>query len=409
LKNSKTRLSLSGPSGEKRLTVLLIDNDGFSDYTCCLARGLSRYLNVILYGFSKESFNVTGANTVIGLKFHDIKKRLPKGQSPISGIIRIFFLFFILLTLLVRTKYDIVHVQDYLPAFFLFIPFLKLRRKQICWTLHDLEIFNFAVGINGKLQKLFLRLVSQPALMTKYVDKIFVHAFSLREQLIAKKVDYNKVLVMPIFDYRYLLELKDNNREAKPYDSMLKDSYVLFFGNIAPWKGINILLDAARMVRNKLGQKFNLVIAGEPYRGFRSIQFFKDLNNEDIQFIKIIDKFITSSEIPYLVSKSSFLVLPYNNLFQHSASGVIPLAYTFARPVVVSNLPSLVEYVDHGKTGLIFEVNDSKQVANCIIELVKNNSKCLEMGRTAYQKVVSEMSLDVCCKKINDYYNNLNV
>ena len=58
----------------------------------------------------------------------------------------------------------------------------------------------------------------------------------------------------------------------------------------------------------------------------------------------------------------------------------------------------LVEYVEHGKTGLIFEVNDSKQLANCIIELVENNSKCLEMGQTAYQKMVKEMSLDVCCK-----------
>ena len=407
MKNNKTSLSNFGSSEKKRLTVLLIDNDGFSDYTCCLAKGLAKYLDVILYGFSKESFNVTGASKVIGIKFYDIKKRLPKGYSPISGIIRVFVLFFILLTLLMRTKYDVVHIQDYLPTFFLFIPFLKLRRKQICWTLHDLQIFIFAVGIDGKLQKLFLRMVSQPALMTKYADKIFVHAFSLREQLIAKKVDKNKIFVMPIFDYRYLLEFKDNNREVKPYDSILEAGYVLFLGNIAPWKGINTLIDAARTVRKKLGQKFNLVIAGEVYRGFRNIQFFSDVNIEDTKFIKIIDKFITSSEIPSFVSKSSFLVLPYNNLFQHSASGVIPLAYTFARPVIVSNLPSLVEYVDNGKTGLIFEVNDSKQLANCIIDLIENNSKCLEMGKTAYQKMVKEMSLDVCCKKINDIYNNI--
>ena len=79
-----------------------------------------------------------------------------------------------------------------------------------------------------------------------------------------------------------------------------------------------------------------------------------------------------------------------------------PLSYTFAKPVIVSNVPSLVEYVDPGKTGLIFEVNDTKQLANCIIDLIENNSKCLEMGNTAYQKLVKEMSLDVCCKMIND-------
>jgi glycosyltransferase involved in cell wall biosynthesis len=50
---------------------------------------------------------------------------------------------------------------------------------------------------------------------------------------------------------------------------------------------------------------------------------------------------------------------------------VIPLSYTFAKPVIVSNVPSLVEYVDPGKTGLIFEVNDTKELANCIMILLK--------------------------------------
>jgi glycosyltransferase involved in cell wall biosynthesis len=394
---------------EKRLTVLLIDNDGFSDYTCCLAKGLSKYLDVILYGFSKESFNVTGASKVKGIKFYNIKERLPKGSSPISGIIRIFLLFFTLLTLLMRTKYDVVHVQDYLQTFFLFIPFLKLRRKQICWTLHDLQIFIFAVGINGKLQELFLKIVSQPTLMTKYADKIFVHAFSLREQLIAKGVDKNKIFVIPIFDYRYLLEFKDNDRKVESYDSILEAGYVLFLGNIAPWKGIDTLIDAARTVRNKIGQNFNLVIAGKPYPGFEGIQFFENIDNEDNKFINIVNKYITSSEIPALISKSSFLVLPYDNHFQYSSSGVIPLSYTFAKPVIVSNVPTLVEYVDRGKTGLIFEVNDTKELANCIIDLIENNSKCLEMGRRAYQKLVKEMSLDASCKMINDIYNNIKI
>jgi glycosyltransferase involved in cell wall biosynthesis len=102
---------------------------------------------------------------------------------------------------------------------------------------------------------LYFQLVSQPTLMTKYADKLFVHAFSLREQLISKKVDKNKIFVTPIFDYRYLLEFKNNKREVKPYDSILEAGYVLFIGNIAPWKGISTLIDAARTARNKLGRK----------------------------------------------------------------------------------------------------------------------------------------------------------
>lgn len=86
---------------------------------------------------------------------------------------------------------------------------------------------------------------------------------------------------------------------------------------------------------------------------------------------------------------------------------MIPLSYTFAKSAIVSNVRSFAEYVERGKTGLIFEVNDTKQLANCIIDLIENNSKCLEMGQSAYQKLVKEMSLDVCCKIINDIYNNI--
>jgi len=396
-------------SVEKRLEILLIDNDDFSDYTSYFARGLSKYADVILYLFSRESPNITGAANQKGIKFNYINRRLPKG-----GIIRVLILFFIILHALTRSKYDIVHIQDYLPAFFLFIPFLKLRRKRICWTLHDLDVFSlwsrlFATGIDGKLQVLFRKMVTQPTFMSKCVDKILVHTLSHKQLLMEKNVNEKKIHVIRQFDYQYLLEFTNNDAGSRSCDFVLENSYILFFGNIAPWKGIDTLIEAAKIVKNKIGQNFKLVIAGKPYPGFDGIHFFENMDTEDNEFINVINKYIPSSEIPALLSKSSFLVLPYDNLFQYSSSGVIPLSYTFAKPVIVSNVPSLVEYVERDKTGLIFEVNDAKELAKCIIDLIENKSKCLEMGQIAYQKMVKEMSLDVCCKIINDIYNNIKI
>ena len=396
-------------SVEKRLEILLIDNDDFSDYTSYFARGLSKYADVILYLFSRESPNITGAANQKGIKFNYINRRLPKG-----GIIRVLILFFIILDALTRSKYDIVHIQDYLPAFFLFIPFLKLRRKRICWTLHDLDVFSlwsrlFATGIDGKLQVLFRKMVTQPTFMSKCVDKILVHTLSHKQLLMEKNVNEKKIHVIRQFDYQYLLEFTNNDAGSRSCDFVLENSYILFFGNIAPWKGIDTLIEAAKIVKNKIGQNFKLVIAGKPYPGFDGFQFFENMDTEDNEFINVINKYIPSSEIPALLSKSSFLVLPYDNLFQYSSSGVIPLSYTFAKPVIVSNVPSLVEYVERDKTGLIFKVNDAKELAKCIIDLIENKSKCSEMGQIAYQKMVKEMSLDVCCKIINDIYKNIKI
>lgn len=406
----KKQMPVSCEELESRSRVLLFDSDGLSNYTCYLARGISKFRQVLLYSFSENSHIITGAALEKNIKFRYIKKWLPKGYSTFKGIIRVILLFFILLMTLTRNQYDIVHIQEHLPMFFFFIPLLKLKHKKIFWTLHDTEIFTPSNNIHGKLQVLFLEIVSQPKIIMRWSDGIIVHALSLKKQLIEKKVDQNKVHVIPHFDYKYLLENNSINfsnsiniPNSNPNQNNLPKEYALFFGNIAPWKGIEILIEATKIVIDNLGEKFNLVIAGTPYDGYHS--YFNEIISERNNCIKLINRYIESYEIPVFIKSSRFLILPYTESFQHSASGVIPLAYTFSKPVVVSSIEPLKEYVEHDRTGLIFKCGDSKQLANCIIELVENYSKCSEMGRNAHEKMLREMSLERCCKILNTLYD----
>ena len=77
------------------------------------------------------------------------------------------------------------------------------------------------------------------------------------------------------------------------------------------------------------------------------------------------------------------------------------------KPVIVSDLAPLAEYVENGKTGLIFQPGDSVQLANCIIKLTKNKDLCKNMGFNANQKLMKEMSLEICSKKINTLYDDI--
>jgi len=403
-------MSVSSEESEPLSRVLLFDSDGYSDYTCYLARGISKFRRVVLYSFSEKSHIVTGASLEKNVKFQYVKKWLPKGYSTLKGIIRVILLFFILLMAFTRNKYEIVHIQQHLPMFFFFIPLLKMRHKKIFWTLHDTEIYIPSSNIHGKLQGLFLEIVSQPKIMMRWSDGIIVHAVSLKKQLIEKKVDQNKIHVIPHFDYNYLFENNFTNfsnsvdiTNTSSDQSNLPNEYALFFGNIAPWKGMEVLIEASKVVTDKLGEKFNLVIAGTPYDGYHS--YFNDLIRERSGCIKLINRFIKSYEIPVFIKNSSFLILPYVESFQYSVSGVIPLAYTFSKPVVVSSIEPLKEYVENGRTGLIFKCGDSRQLANCIIELVQNYSKCSEMGMNAHEKMLREMSLAQCCEVLNTLYN----
>jgi glycosyltransferase involved in cell wall biosynthesis len=384
-------------NNKKSGTILLIDSPGISHYTSYLAYGLSKYKDIILYGFSSEEYYVTGAATKKRIKFYNIREKLPNRNSTLMIIVESLLLFFILFKAFSKTGYDIVHIQGYLPMFFFFIPMLKLRRKKIFWTVHDVNFRPSNAGVRGKLDFIYTVTVSEPSLLMKYSDIIIVHGYLLKNQLSAKGTENRKIHVIPHFDYRYLLN--DTKKKNDKFNGgTLPVGYVLFFGRIAPYKGLELLVNASRIVKKRIGYEFILLIAGEG-----DISLLNDyMSNEEYAYIRILNKRIPYREIPNLFYGAKFLILPY---IDASQSGVIPLAYTFSKPVIVSNVGSLSEYVDHGKTGLIFESGNTEQLANYIIDLIKNRDFCTEMGENANKKLLNDMSLELCCDRLNYLYN----
>ena len=388
-------------------SVILIDNYGLSFYTSYLACGLSKYNHVNLLGISEEDYRVTGASKVERISFSNIGKKLPKKNSILSIIFaRQFVWFYVLSTAFFRrSKYDIVHVQGHLPTFFVFVPFLKLMHKRIVWTLHDVNLRPSSKGLRGRLELLYVNSVTLPSFIRRYADKIIVHGEFLKRQLVTLGVKEDKIVTVPIFDYGYLLKFDDNTGERKLEKHHRDDipahtGYILIFGRIKPYKGIDVFIDALRIVREKLGDSnaLRVLIAG---RGDAS--YFKHLLTEqDLKYIQIRNEFIPNQKIPQIFNRSLFVVLPYTDASQ---SAVTSLAYTFSKPVVASNAGSISEYVEHDRTGLIFEPGNTEQLANHIIELIQNPRKCLEMGKNANQKVRQEMSLEKCSQIINETYH----
>jgi len=386
-------------NNKKTKAILLIDSPGLSHYTSYLAYGLSKYRDIILYGFSSEEYNVTGAATQKRIKFYNIREKLSNESSTSKIILEPLVLFFILFKAFTKSGYDIVHVQGYLPIFFFFIPWLKLTRKKIFWTVHDVNFRTTNPGVRGKLDFAYTVTISEPSLLAKYADIIIVHGNLLKNQLFAKGTNDKKIHVIPHFDYGYLL----NDRQqvdAKLTEQNLHTDYVLFFGRIAPYKGLELLVNASRIVKMKMGHEFILLIAGEG-----DISLLKNhMSDDDYAYIHILNKRVPNQEIPSLFKGAKFLILPYVDASQ---SGVIPLAYTFSKPVIVSNVGSLSEYVEHGKTGLIFEPSNTEQLSKYIVDLAKNSELCEQMGINANRKLLNEMSLELCCDKLNHLYNTI--
>ena len=141
------------------------------------------------------------------------------------------------------------------------------------------------------------------------------------------------------------------------------DKVLLFFGFIRKYKGLDILLNAMKLLkRDSSTQNIKLLIAGEFYEDEKN---YRELLNDSLIKDNLIvhTQFITDSMVKYFLCAADCVVQPYRNATQ---SGVTPLAYHFEIPMIVTNVGGLPSLVPDRKVGLVAEPN-----AESIAEKIK--------------------------------------
>lgn len=129
-------------------------------------------------------------------------------------------------------------------------------------------------------------------------------------------------------------------------------SYMLFFGFIRDYKGLDILLNALKSQRLQ-DLPIKLLIAGEFYGNERKyLQMIKELNISNK--IDLRSSFIPNTDVYLYFCASSLVVQPYKNATQ---SGVTQIAYHFGKPMITTNVGGLSEMIPNGKVGYVVEPN----------------------------------------------------
>lgn len=125
---------------------------------------------------------------------------------------------------------------------------------------------------------------------------------------------------------------------------------LLFFGFIRKYKGLDLLLEAMKLLIQKPeNANLKLLIAGEFYDDKKKYaSFFED--KELAEHVIIHDQFIPDSEIRYYFCAADVTVQPYKSATQ---SGVTPLSYHFEIPMIVTDVGSLADMVPDGVAGLV--------------------------------------------------------
>jgi glycosyltransferase involved in cell wall biosynthesis len=201
----------------------------------------------------------------------------------------------------------------------------------------------------------------------------------------------------PLFDnYGAKIERKD---ALSKLNLNSEDSFILFFGFIRAYKGLDLLIEAFsdKRLRNR---NLKLIVAGEFYEDdtpYRDLVKNKNLESEVIFF----DHFIRDNEVPVFFSVADLVVQPYRSATQ---SGVTQIAFYFEIPMLVTDVGGLREIVADHKCGYVVEP-ETEAIANAIVDFFDNNRK--ESFTEGVRQEKEKFSWDKMTKAIGEVYKNI--
>jgi glycosyltransferase involved in cell wall biosynthesis len=156
--------------------------------------------------------------------------------------------------------------------------------------------------------------------------------------------------------------------------------YLLFFGFIRAYKGLDLLLEALADKR-LINKPFKLIIAGEFYEDKEKYEAIIRKHNLESMLIRATH-FIPNSEVGLYFSAADLIVQPYKNATQ---SGVSQVAYHFEKPIIVTNVGGLSEIIADGKVGYVVPVN-ADSIADAIIDFFENDKSNLFVENIKIEK-----------------------
>ncbi|MBR3827945.1 MAG: glycosyltransferase [Bacteroidales bacterium] len=163
----------------------------------------------------------------------------------------------------------------------------------------------------------------------------------------------------PLYDHYGDILPKEEARRMIGIDT--DGRYVLFFGFIRSYKGLDLLLDA--MADPRIAQRdIRLIVAGEFYGDPKP--YMEQIERLGIaDRIKLCTDFIPDSQVNRYFCAADLVAQPYKSATQ---SGVTQIAFHFEKPMLVTDVGGLAEIVPDGKIGYVVQP-DAHQIADAIV------------------------------------------
>ena len=296
---------------------------------------------------------------------------------------------------------DVIHTIG-IRSFQSFIAAIIAKKKKIPLVISDQGGLTTHPDLNsgGVLKKLLYKLQT-PMIRFIINNSTRISVANEYEKEIFTKMHYaSKIEVIRNGINLTMMKTKTNDFKKK-YGLSLP--FVLFIGRFSKIKGIDILLRAIKILKDKPGlKKISFVIMGVDF-GFQNqmIQMINDLGiKERIHLITNPSR----DDVIAAYNESEFLVLPS----RWELSPLTPLeGFAFKKPVISTNVHGIPFTITNRQNGILVKNEDFHELAEAIIELINDKQKCLEYGLSGYNLVHTECNSKSMTEKTLRMYNQI--
>lgn len=265
-------------------------------------------------------------------------KRMLSADSVMGGIY---------LGRLIRSrKYDVVHFDTASGRAISSLIFLK--QMQMTLTIHD--------PVPHLGQESFLLDMVRFFYKRQAIAIFFYSAYSsglFKQYNKYKKGSISQLRLQP---YSFISQFTQR--------SLPTHRYILFFGQLSFYKGIDLLLEAIPKVL-QVHPHEHFVIAGKS----NGYVVDKQLLDQYTQHITFIDDYLTIEALSHMIQSSKFIVCPYREATQ---SGVLMTAFAMGKTVLATNIGAFPEYISDGINGTLTNV-DPQSIAKGIISMLDSD------------------------------------
>ena len=301
-------------------------------------------------------------------------------------------------------KPDIVQFSKiHFPFEAIFLAQMRRRGLTLTQICHEFELRETRRGLLSSLS------VRAYADIYRNFSAIFFHARENCEKFLSLYpfVDNKKTHIIPHGNSGWLLkhfpQAHDWDTIKRRYGLKGGQPVVLFFGLLAPSKGIQDLVEAFALVRESSDAK--LVIAGYPTKHFNMEELKDKIAASGLGEHVVLDtRYVPLEEVGALMGLATVAVYPYRSSTQ---SGALQVAYTFGRPVVATSTGGLPESVEHGRSGFLVPANSPRDLAQAILKLVTNHELAKIMGEYARHLSETRFSWHAVARQIVKVYEGL--